>query len=109
MEMISKLGYFARACFFLSLACARLALRLAQLLCVRPRPAFSASAFASSASRSAKLEDISTDRRPEHEARSAATSCAPAQTPNSFAFRVSDGGGQGNQTRNPFEFQSEGC
>jgi len=62
----------------LSLACARLALRLAQLLCVRPRPASSASAFASSASRSAKLEDISTDRPPEHEARSAATSCAPA-------------------------------
>ena len=69
MEMISKLGPLARACFFLSLACARLALRLAQLLCVRPRPAFSASPFASSASRSAKLEDISTDRRPEHEAR----------------------------------------
>ena len=60
MEMISKLGPIARACFFLSLACARLALRLAQLLCVRPRPAFSASPFASSASRSAKLEDIPT-------------------------------------------------
>ena len=69
MEMISKLGPLARACFFLSLAAARLALRLAQLLCVRPRPAFSASPFASSASRSAQLEDISRDRRPEHEAR----------------------------------------
>jgi hypothetical protein len=62
----------------LPLACARLALRLALLLRVRPRPASSASAFASSASRSAELEDISTDRPPEHEARSAATSCAPA-------------------------------
>ena len=60
MEMISKLGHLARACFFLPLACTRLALRLAQLLCVRPRPAFSASPFAFSASRSAKLEDIST-------------------------------------------------
>ena len=64
------------ASFFL-LACARLALRLAQLLCVRPRPVFPASLFASSASRSAKLEDISTDRRPEHEARERGNFSAP--------------------------------
>ena len=77
MEMISKLGALARACFFLSSACARLALRLALLLCVRPRSAFPASPFASSASRSAKLEDISTDRRPEHEARERGNFSAP--------------------------------
>ena len=77
MEMISKLGPLARACFFLSLACARLALRLAQLLCVRPRPPFSASPFASFAPRSAKLEYISTDRLPEHEARERGNMSAP--------------------------------
>ena len=69
MELISKIGPRARVCFIIFFACARLALRLAQLLCVRPRPAFSASSFASSASRSAKLEYISIDRRLEHEAR----------------------------------------
>ena len=37
--MISKLCPLARACFSLSLVCARLALRLAQLLCVRSRVA----------------------------------------------------------------------
>ena len=64
------------ASFFL-LACARLALRLAQLLCVRLRTAFSASPFASSASRSGKLEDISTEQPPEHEARKRCNFSAP--------------------------------
>ena len=74
MEMISKLGSLARACFFLSLACARLALRLAHQLCACPRPAFSASPFAFSASRksSPQTDGLSTKHG------SAATSCAPA-------------------------------
>ena len=64
MEMISKLGHLARALLLssLGLCASRSSLGLAALH--SPAPGVSASPFASSASRSAKLEDISTDRRP---------------------------------------------
>ena len=63
------LGHIARALLLssLGLCASRSSLGLAALRSLAP--GVSASPFASSASRSAKLEDISTDRRPEHEAR----------------------------------------